>query len=157
MEITKQTAKQIYKNLPGWFQERLNDEFGEDTFKEIDFTTFKTFNDLCIACNITEKEFDEKWKNIPVDPDTVLYEKMKILSKAYNQDWIIDHYNNSQKKWFPIFQVSASGFGFSYSGYDYGYTYSAVGSRFAFENESKSDHAGKTFTKLFEQFITNKL
>jgi hypothetical protein len=166
IEITKETAKKLYKNQPDWFQEQLESAFGVETFKGIDYTKLKTFNDLCLACGTTEKDFDKLWMKVSealthldvrVFPDMVLNAKMDILVKAYNQDWVADPLDKSQKKWAPYFSVSSSGLVFSSSVCHYDYAKTCVGSRFAFENQAKSDHAGKTFTEFFQQFITNKI
>ena len=165
MEITKETAKKLYKDQPGWFQERLNDAFGEDTFKEIDYNQFESFEDLFRACGTTAAEFDKKWKKIAEAlshikdvnvPKMKQDEEMSILVKAYNQDWVADPLDSNQKKWFPYFSVSASGLGFSDSHFIYDYTNTSVGSRFAFKDEARSTHAGKKFTKFFEKFNCNK-
>ena len=165
MEITKEVAKKLHPKSEDWFKEKLESAFGVEIFKGIDFTTFRNFDDLCQACGTTEREFNEKWSRIErlLKSEDVNIPKMKqddemaILVKAYNQDWVADPLNTSQKKWYPYFSVSSSGLGFSASIYDYDLTFTDVGSRFAFENEAKPDQAGKTFTKFFEQFITNKL
>jgi hypothetical protein len=155
-EITKEKAKKLYGYQPGWFKEELEKAFEKECFRKIDFKDLKTFNDLCIVCNTTKEEFEKKLSSLPISEQTKSFEKMEILSDAINQGWIPDHCNSNQKKWFPVFKVSHSGFCFSRSVYSYDYTTTYVGSRFCFETEQKSDHAGKQFTKLFQEFITTK-
>jgi hypothetical protein len=156
LKIKKETAKKIYSAAPTALQEILIETFGEECFRKAELTDFKTFDDLCRACGTTEKEFEEKWKNIPVDSQTVSFQRMKILSDAINQGWTPDHFNTDQYKWFPYFKVSSSGFGFSTSYYYCGLAATRVGSRLCFETEEKSNYAGRQFTQLFQDFITGK-
>jgi hypothetical protein len=156
LKIKKETAKKIYAQSPAALQEILIETFGEECFRKTKFTDLKTFDDLCHACGTTEDEFEQKWKSIPVDSQTVSFQRMKILSDALNQGWKPDHFNTDQYKWFPYFKVSSSGFGFSYSFYYYVSTHTSVGSRLCFETEEKSNHAGRQFTQLFQDFITGK-
>jgi hypothetical protein len=156
LKIKKETAKKIYAQSPAALQEILIETFGEECFRKTKFTDLKTFDDLCHACGTTEDEFEQKWKSIPVDSQTVSFQRMKILSDALNQGWKPDHFNTDQYKWFPYFKVSSSGFGFSYSFYYYVSTHTSVGSCLCFETEEKSNHAGRQFTQLFQDFITGK-
>ena len=156
LEITKEKAKKIYESAPAALQEILTETFGEECFRKTEFTDLKTFDDLCHACGTTEDEFEEKWKRIPVDSQTVSFQRMKILSDAINQGWKPDHFNTDQYKWFPYFKVSSSGFGFSGSGCSCDGADAGVGSRLCFESEEKSNHAGGQFTQLFQDFITGK-
>jgi hypothetical protein len=156
LKIKKETAKKIYSAAPAALQEILIETFGEECFRRTEFKDLKTFDDLCQACGTTEKEFEEKWKNIPVDARTISFQRMKILSEAINQGWTPDHFNTDQYKWFPYFKVSSSGLGFSHSSYTYDNAGTDVGSRLCFETEEKSNHAGRQFTQLFQEFITGK-
>ena len=147
--IELETAKKIYDYQPRWFQEHLEKAFEKGCFKKINFKDFKTFEDLCQATGTTEEEFNKKWDPAIFDPSTIAFERMKICTRAYNQDWKYNLYDTTQKKWAPIFEVLSSGLGFSYSDCDYDYTLTCVGSRLCFADESRSDHAGKTFPILF--------
>jgi hypothetical protein len=157
LELSKETAKKIYKDSPDWLKEILEENFDKESLLNKQWKDFKTFDDLCrAALDITGEQYNKRWEGSSLDPSTLAFEKMKVLTKAYNGDWTPDYYNTSQHKWFPYFKVLSSGFGFSGAIYSYGSTYAAVGSRLCFETEEKAAHAGKTFTKLFEEFITAK-
>jgi hypothetical protein len=158
LKIKKEAAKRIYADskTPDSLKEILVETFGEECFKKTNWKDLKSFDDLCQACGTTEIEFEEKWRSIPVDSQTVSFQRMKILSDAINQGWEPDHFNTKQNKWFPWFKVSSSGFGFSYSHFYCAYSAASVGSRLCFESEEKSDHAGSQFTNLFQEFITGK-
>jgi hypothetical protein len=156
LKIKKETAREIYDESPSGLRKILEETFGIDCFKKLDWKDFKTFDDLCRATGITEDEFNSKWDPTLSDPSTIAFERLKICTRAYNQDWPFDAYNTKQYKHFPYFAVSSSGFGFSGTACRCDYSYATVGSRLCFESAEKAKHAGKTFIKLFEDFITAK-
>jgi hypothetical protein len=156
LKIKKETAKEIYDESPSGLKKILEETFGIDHFKKPDYRDFKTFNDLCRAVGTTEAEFNMKWDSAVFDPSTIAFERLKVCTRAYNQDWPFDTYNTNQYKYYPYFKVLSSGLGFSGSDYRYDCTLSCVGSRLCFESSDKATHAGNTFIKLFEDFITAK-
>jgi hypothetical protein len=156
LEITEKTAKEIYENSPSSLRTILEETFGVDCFKKTDFRDFKTFDDLCRATGTTENDFNKKWDPATFGPSTIAFERLKICTRAYNQDWAFNAYNTDQYKWYPYFQVSSSGFGFSCTTYGYDDALTLVGSRLCFESNEKATHAGETFNKLFEDFIIAK-
>ena len=156
MELTKETAKRLYSKSEDWFKEILEKEFDKETFLGTDFRNLKTFDDCCRACGTTEEEFEKKWADIPVDFQTLAFEKLKIINQAINQEWLPDIFNTSQHKWFPWFNVSSSGLGFNASSYFCDNADATVGFRLCFESKEKSDYAGKNFTRYFQEFITGK-
>ena len=151
LELQKSTAKKLYPESPGWFQEILKENFGEDIAKKPDFRDIKTFDDACRHCGISEKVFNESYKQLNLNDDTVAYEKCKIIVKAINQGWVPDWDNTNQKKWWPWFRLS-SWFGFVNSYSDYDFSDTTVGSRLCFETKEKSDYAAKQFLDIYEQF-----
>jgi hypothetical protein len=156
LKIKKETAKEIYEESPAGLKKILEETFGIDNFKKTDYRDFKTFNDLCRAIGTTEAEFNMKWDVTIYDPSTVAFERLKVCTRAYNQDWPFDAYNTKQYKYYPYFEVLSSGLGFSTSFYGCVSALTVVGSRLCFESQEKTTHAGKTFIKLFEDFITAK-
>jgi hypothetical protein len=156
LKLKKETARKIYATAPESLKEILVETFGEDCFRKKDFKDFKTFEDLCQASGTTEEEFNRKWDPTVFDPSTIAFEKIKVMTRAYNQDWPFDAYNTKQYKYYPWFEVLSSGFGFSSTLYSYDYSDASVGSRLCFENQEKAEHAGRNFIKLFEEFITAK-
>jgi len=156
LKIKKETAKKIYAGAPESLKEILVETFGEECFRKTDFKDFRTFEDLCQAAGITETEFNNRWDHTLQDPSTIAFERLKICTRAYNQDWQFNAYDTNQKKWYPWFKVLSSGFGFSGADYHCAYSLTYVGSRLCFESQEKAEHAGRTFLKLFEDFITAK-
>lgn len=156
LELDEKTAKEIYPGAPDALKTILIKSFGDKCFRKTDFKDFKTFNDLCMVIGTTEVEFNKKWDPTVFDPSTIAFERLKVCTRAYNQDWPFNAYDTDQRKWDPYFEVLSSGFGFSYTVYYDGGADATVGSRLCFESQEKAEHAGKTFIKLFEEFITAK-
>ncbi len=147
--MKKETAKAIYKEVPGWMKKVLVDEFGEKTFEKKEYTEIKTLDDVVEAL---PEPYLIVFNNTD-SPDEIAYKKLKAVVKAINQAWEPDWNNTNQRKWWPYFILS-SGFGFSYSYYDYGGTNAAVGSRLCFETEEKANYAGTQFLELYKEFLT---
>lgn len=115
---------------------------------EKDWRDIKTYEDA-----VEFRPVDEDDVIYPTDrPHIVDYKKVCHIVKAINGNWRADYNNEDQRKWFPVFLSSGSGFVFSDSNYRYDGRSSAVGSRLVLENEEKSDHLGKTFLQLFNNF-----
>lgn len=154
MELTKQQAKQLYPSAPEWLREKLETEWGKDALAKEEYELLATFNDLCVACGTTEKDFTERCKNL--DPDTIIYERMKILFKAMNGDWMPDNCNPNQRKWSPYFKVSGSGpvFARSFSVRDFSYANAAF--PLCYKEEKISNYAGQKFGFLWISFLTKK-
>lgn len=154
MNISKETAKKLYPESPGWFREQLEAEFGADYLDPKFWESIKTFDDACKRLNIN---FDSLV--IETDtPDEIAYKKLKIIVKAINttragKTWVPDWNNTDQRKWWPWFNLS-SGFGFSFSYYLYGRTYAYVSARLCFETEEQSNYAANQFIDLYKQFLT---
>lgn len=156
LKIEKQDAKKLY-DRPELVKGLLEEAFGKETFRKIDFKDLETFADLCKANETTEEEFETKWKDLPVSQTIKTVAKFEILSEAFNQGWKPNTLDIKEEKWFPVFSVSSSGLDFSSSYYYYVSAYAAVGFPFCFESKEKSDHAGKQFIKLWEELILRKI
>ena len=156
LELSKETAKKIYPQSPDWLKEILDENFGKESLRTKDWKDFKTFEDLCLACGTTEAEFNHKWDPTQFDPSTIAFERLKVCTRAYNQDWPFNACDTTQRKWYPWFEVLSSGLGFSDTTFSCDNASTYVGSRLCFESEEKAIHAGKNFTKLFEEVITAK-
>lgn len=111
LKIEKEKAKKLYPDVPGWFKQDLEKEFGKATFIKRKFNEIQSFEDACEELGISTAQFFGT-----ETPDEVAYKKLKVIVKAINQGWIPDWNNTNQRKWFPWFNLS-SGFGFSGSYY----------------------------------------
>ena len=149
MQIDTKVAKELYDGAPKWFQEKLEEEFGKDSFKKIHFTDIKTFEDACASLGLST---DNELFSLSDSPDIIAYKKLVIIVRAINQGWVPDWNDSAQKKWWPWFLLS-SGFGFGDSTYYCAYTYAGAGSRLCFESKDKADYCAKQFLEIYKQFI----
>jgi hypothetical protein len=157
MELLKEDAKLIYDIAPKHIKDKLDEEFGSETFRKISWRDLNSFEDLCKARGTTAAEFLDKLIDLPISQTQKTIAKFELMNEGINQGWKPDILDTSQKKWFPIFSVSSRGLAFSYSGYCYDSAYAAVGFPFVFESKEQSDHAGKQFIQLWEEFILHKI
>ena len=148
-------VKALLLVLPADITQELRDQLsGKKKPKEIKhFTDIKSFDDACRVCSTTEEEFNSYYDVLDLDPDTIAYEKLKIIIKAINNGWTPDWDNTVQPKYYAWFNLS-SGSGFSGTDCGYEYTYSSVGSRLCFESKDKCEYATKQFADIYKEFLT---
>lgn len=156
LKIKKQDAKKLY-DRPELVKELLEEAFGKEAFRKIDFKDLNTFEDLCKAKGTTAAEFEAKLRELPISQTLKTVAKFELLSEGINQGWMPDTLDTTQKKWFPIFTVSSFGLAFSASVCNFDGAIANVGFPFCFESKEKSDHAGKQFIKLWEELILRKI
>jgi hypothetical protein len=155
LEIKKEKAKLLFEGSPEWFKKELIEEFGEDFFKKMEFELLDSFDKCCKKSGTSEEEFNKKFLKADLSIDALNHERLGIINAAINDGWVLDYANHDQRKWFPVFEVSSSGFGFSCSSYRYVNASSGVGSRLCFETEEQSDYSAVRFIKYWEALITN--
>lgn len=153
MKIKKAKAKMIYPVAPDWFKKELVEAFGEDCFKKKNFDEIKTFDDACRAIGTTEEKFNIKFEKLGLDPDTLAYEKVKVVAKAINDGWVPDWNDSNQYKYYPYFKVLSSGSGFSNSSFRSAGTITGVGSRLCYESSEKAKYAATQFVDIYNQFL----
>jgi hypothetical protein len=147
--IEKKKAKKLFNEAPEWFKKELISEFGEDSFKPLEYESIKTFEDAC-------KKFKVHPDDVFTDRDSsdeIAYKKLKLIIRAINNGWTPDWNNSDQKKWWSWFDLS-SGFGFSFSAYRYDCTFTTVGSRLCFESKEKCDYTTNQFINLYKDLLT---
>jgi uncharacterized protein YqkB len=109
-----------------------------------------------LANDEARKEYDE---DLCKSSDGIAYKELRLIIRAANQDdttgeeFVPVYGNTSQKKWFPIFNLS-SGFGFDCSAYRYDGTGTIVGSRLCSRSKEISDKIAIKFLSKYQKFIT---
>lgn len=103
-----------------------------------DLFTIKTYKEVC-------KELKESEETCP-------YKQIKQIERLFNGDWEKDWNNTNQAKWYPYFNLKASGgeVGFSRSGY---HRYSSDGQVAFYKDQKTSDYVGRTFWSIYKQLI----
>lgn len=155
LTIDRATAREIYPDAPERIKKKLEETFGIEEFIPKDYETLISFDDCCKRQGTTEEEFNKRFLNIGLDLDTIDFERLKIINAAINAGWKPNYKDDTQKKWFPVFTVSYSGFGFSYSVYGYVRTFTPVGSRLCLQSEEQSNYSATQFPDVWKSFITN--
>lgn len=76
------------------------------------------------------------------------YLQLLIIAEAIREGWIPDFDNENQKKWYPYFIKSGSGWAFRATRYDYTFTNATVGSRLCFPTQELAEYFGRQFIAL---------
>ncbi|SFL09642.1 hypothetical protein SAMN05216357_112108 [Porphyromonadaceae bacterium KH3CP3RA] len=79
--------------------------------------------------------------------------KMVVIAEALNEGWKADWSDGSQKKWYPWFYVSSSGFAFYDACYCYSHPAAGDGSRLCFKTEALARYAGKQFVQIWDDLL----
>ncbi|GAB1462198.1 hypothetical protein [Pedobacter sp.] len=108
----------------------------------------KTFEDACKVLGISETV----GQNLNSTTDEIAYKKLKVIVKALNGDWKADWNNYDQRKYYPYFDMSVSGFSSHYYSY-YDRDSSSVSSRLCFKSRELAEYAGKQFVDLYKAFM----
>lgn len=151
LKLDEKTARELYQNADPGLKAILNCSFGEEAFKvKKPFNEIVTLDDVFEAAGVdpTNPQYHTG------EPDEVAYRILKLLPLALNPiGWKPDWNNSNQYKWSPWFKMDKPGFRFDGSRCAYAGTVSTGGSRLCFASEEISDHAGKTFVRIYEQWL----
>jgi hypothetical protein len=95
------------------------------------------------------------FSNLPDDLRSYFENQYKavVITEAINDGWVADYSNSNQRKWFPVFYMSPSGFVFLLADYRYSGAYAGGTSRLCFETEAAAIFAGKTFTEIYQGIV----
>lgn len=87
--------------------------------------------------------------------DEIAYKKLKTIAKALNEGWVANYRDGSQRKWFPWFYVSSSGFTFGATYFECSYPYAGHAARLCLKDSGLAEYMGENeaFLTLWEDFI----
>lgn len=148
LQIDGKKAKTLYPKSSPEFKEMLIDTFGEKFFQEKITDRVKTFED---ACEVTGDDPIHSMFALGTS-DEIAYKKLKVIVKALNEGTVLSFANSNQKKWYPWFEYSGSGFRFFATAYASSLT-TSTGSRLCFHSEELAKYAGTQFIELYNQFL----
>jgi len=122
-----------------------------------DWKDIKSYEDACKVLNLRKVNkfilFLKEILRINDTIDEIAYKKLKVIIRAINQGWKPDFKNTDQKKYYPYFDLSSVfRFGDTYSYYYHSGTLDGV--RLCFESQEKAEYMGKTFVKLYEEYLS---
>lgn len=124
---------------------------GED---DNDVSRIKTFADACIECGTIEEEFNDKFLNLNLSTDVIAYEKLKIIVKALNKEWVPNWEDSNEYKYFAYFN-GFSGIHCAYSTIG-SVSSSKLGPYICFKTKELAKYAQKQFEDIYKDFFTNK-
>ncbi len=133
-----------YDKSSDTFKEILKDIFGKETFITNIKDKVKTFED---ACNL-----------LKVDPSAIpniSSEKLKVITKALNEDWKPDWSNSSERKWYLFFEHNEEAKGLVFDDVSDWNTVTIASSRLCFKSRDLAEYAAKQFKELYEDYINN--
>ena len=79
--------------------------------------------------------------------------KAVVITEALNEGWRANWEDISQKKWYPWFSVSPSGFVFDVTDDDYSIAFAGNASRLCFKSEELAEYSGKQFVKIWSEIL----
>lgn len=136
----------------GFMIEAFNQQTGEVTFtpKPKELLGITTFEEVCQEAGVDPADYVTA-SSRPMDILLNQVKRIGLFSEVFNQGEVLDAANTDQKKWFPVFIHTESGFRFDVSIYSRTYAYSVLGPLLGFKDEETSDYVGKTFLPDFEK------
>lgn len=147
------TAKKIYEKATPELKEILIQSFGIECFSTNIMDVCKTFEQAyMLADKQTRDEFDN---DVCKSKSGIAFNKLKLIYKVFNGEWVADFNNKNQQKHYPLHEKSVSGFVFSNTDFYFYYTFSFCGSRLCTFSSEMAEHIGKQFVDIFEDYLLN--
>lgn len=149
LQISKANALSAYKKADKKVKELLEELFGKQVLSTEVTDRIKTFEDACIEIGIdaTDANFSTG------TTDEIAYKKLKVIAQALNEGTVLSFANSDQRKWYPWFEYSGSGFRFYDSYFDFSRTRACGGSQLCFHTEKLAAYAGKQFIDLYNDLL----
>ena len=115
------------------------------------YTDITDFDTACAYNGIDPVEFEKKYSFLP----THIYAELKLeqVVKAINGGEVQDYSDVNVWKHYPWFNSVGSASGFSFYDVADAYSFSFVGSRLLYKDEGRAEHGGRTFIKLYNEYI----
>ncbi len=149
LEIKKEAALKAHGNASSKGRELLENLLGKKTFLKEVTERIKTIDDVLEDNNITQKELNTMFINVP---EHLKYQYVaELIAKSLNEGWLPDWDNGEYDKYYPWFKMSSSGF--RYGVFDGWGTVSSVGSRLCFKSSELARYAGEQFTDVYRKFM----
>lgn len=114
----------------------------------------KTFDDILKEANTTKEEWDIKVAGM--SPNTVAYERVKLISEVLNEGNKLDWSNPNQYKYYPWLEWNnkRSGFVFANAHCNYSHSGAGLGPRLCFYTRELAHFAGTQFEAEYNALLT---
>ena len=149
LQISKANALSAYRKADKKVKELLEELFGKQVLSTEVTERIKSFEDACLELGIDST--DANFSNGTVDE--IAYKKLKVIAAALNEGTVLSFADSNQRKWYPWFEYSGSGFRFYGTTYVLSRTHSNGGSRLCFHTEKLAAYAGKQFIDLYNDLL----
>ncbi|MDR1938262.1 MAG: hypothetical protein LBQ73_07175 [Tannerellaceae bacterium] len=134
------------------FRAQLEELFGADIFSEKITDRVKTLED---AFEETGRPATPEFNDVPEDMRDwfkALYNGA-VYIEALNEGWKADYTNGNERKWFPWFNVSLSGFAFRDALFGYSAPTAGYAARLCLKSCDLAEYAGNNITDVYEKII----
>ena len=121
--------------------------------KEINITEkVKSFED---AQKLIGRPDVPDFSNVPEDMREYFENQYKIIviAEALNESWKADYNDGNQRKWFPWFYTSSSGFAFDGTYCHFSAPDAGNSVRLCFKSDELATYAGEQFKDIWEKII----
>jgi hypothetical protein len=150
LQLSDEKARKLCKTGSSELKEILEESFTKSFFSEKITDRVKSFED---ACRVTgEEPCDNKFSS--GTSDEIGYKKLKVVTRALNEEWQADYANGNQKKWYAWMEfIPGSGFRFFAAFYVVTFTRATGGSRLCFRRKADCEFAAKQFIDLYRDLM----
>lgn len=149
LQIEKSDAVKLFKSAPEYFKKVLISTFGDKCFNGNIMDRINSFEDALYEAG---KKPDDIFRSS--DPrHRIAQDKIEFIISVITEGFKPDFSNSNQKKWYPYFKWSGSGFVFTGSYYYYVFACAGTGARLCCETEAQSNYIGQQFIELYNDFL----
>lgn len=110
------------------------------------------FEDVCREAGCHPGDYELKSDMTADEKNDLYYQKMRLIYKMFNGDWIPDFSNEDQPKYYPWFEYK-KGTGFVLLNVSNFYDFTIVGSRLCSHSEKIVRHVCKHFLKEYNDYL----
>lgn len=149
LQISKANALSAYRKADKKVKELLEELFGKQVLSTEVTERIKSFEDACLELGIDSTDANFSTGTV----DEIAYKKLKVIAAALNEGTVLSFADSNQRKWYPWFEYSGSGFRFGDTYFGITRTHTAGGSRLCFHTEKLAAYAGKQFIDLYNDLL----
>lgn len=150
LQISEQTAKELYKTSTDDFKRVLEESFGKDFFIEDITQKIKTLKDVYEHLGIKRELPYKTPKNKQQKSINAFYD-IQNISTVLNEGWISDWSNSNEYKYYNYFEKKVSGLCFYGS---HAWCYVACGGfGFYFKTAKLAKYAAETFLDIYIDYL----
>jgi len=155
--IDKDNAVKAFNEAEPGLKKVLSTLFGKEVLCQNPLEWVSSFADICQAAGEDEAQY--------IIPASATYklamdicqDKVDLIAKVLNGDWVEDLADTSQRKHYPYFNIivdkaAPGGFRLSFDVSAYDFDFSHFGVRPTYRDGKTSDFAGRTFVAEYQAF-----